>query len=214
MTPPGRRRGSTACCSSTPSAGKAGCPPRPARLSQRPVGRLSGQPGIRRLLRQPAGFPVSRRDGHPGAETRPRHCEHHRPGSVPLGRRIGVLPAPGAVACVGAGGPDPGHPAPVESGAFERRQRRQHNRRAYWSAQGRPHRGAGVIGFLQQQQLLDAMPGKPLPIWDGAPSTAAGRFVSFCRRGRAARRLQPERLPGYAPELNPDEGGWGYWKRV
>ncbi len=24
----------------------------------------------------------------------------------------------------------------------------------------------------------------------------------------AASRLQPERLPGYAPELNPDEGVW------
>ena len=30
----------------------------------------------------------------------------------------------------------------------------------------------------------------------------------------AARRIQLEQLPGYAPELNPDEGVWRYLKRV
>jgi transposase len=30
----------------------------------------------------------------------------------------------------------------------------------------------------------------------------------------AAKRLHLERLPGYAPDLNPDEGIWNYLKRV
>lgn len=30
----------------------------------------------------------------------------------------------------------------------------------------------------------------------------------------AAQRLWLEQLPGYAPELNPDEGIWNYLKRV
>jgi transposase len=30
----------------------------------------------------------------------------------------------------------------------------------------------------------------------------------------AAKRLHLERLPGYAPELNPNEGIWHYLKRV
>lgn len=33
-------------------------------------------------------------------------------------------------------------------------------------------------------------------------------------RVRAAARIHLERLPGYAPELNPDEGIWRYLKRV
>jgi transposase len=35
----------------------------------------------------------------------------------------------------------------------------------------------------------------------------------FLKRG-AANRLHLERLPGYAPEVNPDEGIWNYLKRV
>ena len=30
----------------------------------------------------------------------------------------------------------------------------------------------------------------------------------------AAKRLHLEQLPGYAPDLNPDEGIWNYLKRV
>ena len=44
-------------------------------------------------------------------------------------------------------------------------------------------------------------------------STVAGRSRSTWARG-AARRLRLEQLPGYAPELNPDEGIWRYLKRV
>lgn len=61
---------------------------RQLRLSQRPAGRLSGQFGAVQLLRRPAGSPVSRRDEHAGAATRPRHRQHHRPGSLPQRRAV------------------------------------------------------------------------------------------------------------------------------
>ena len=38
-------------------------------------------------------------------------------------------------------------------------------------------------------------------------------FKDFLAAG-AAPRLWLEQLPGYAPELNPDEGIWNYLKRV
>ena len=52
--------------------------------------------------------------------------------------------------------------------------------------------------------------------WRADPSRPArqGQPVKdFLRRG-AAKRLHLEQLPGYAPELNPDEGIWNYLKRV
>ncbi len=39
------------------------------------------------------------------------------------------------------------------------------------------------------------------------------RPKDFLKRG-AAKRLHLEQLPGYAPDLNPDEGIWNYLKRV
>ena len=44
------------------------------------------------------------------------------------------------------------------------------------------------------------------------PSTAAKPSKTSSRRG-AATRLHLERLPAYAPELNPDEGVWNLLKR-
>jgi hypothetical protein len=43
-----------------------------------------------------------------------------------------------------------------------------------------------------------------------APGTGREGF----RGNGAAKRLQPDRLPAYAPELNPDEGIRNYLKRV
>ena len=40
------------------------------------------------------------------------------------------------------------------------------------------------------------------------------RVAAFLSARRAAKRLHLERLPGYAPELNPDEGIWNYLNRV
>jgi transposase len=69
----------------------------------------------------------------------------------------------------------------------------------------------GAIGFLRV--LLRTVRGKLLVIWNGAPIHRGQAIKDFLRRG-AARRLQLEQLPGYAPDLNPDEGIWNYLKRV
>jgi len=42
--------------------------------------------------------------------------------------------------------------------------------------------------------------------------TVAKKLSSFSRREH--KRLHLERLPAYAPELNPDEGIWNYLKGV
>lgn len=68
-----------------------------------------------------------------------------------------------------------------------------------------------VVGFLRV--LLRKIRGKVLVIWDGSPIHQGPAVKAFLRRG-AAKRLHLERLPGYAPDLNPDEGIWNYLKRV
>lgn len=68
-----------------------------------------------------------------------------------------------------------------------------------------------VVAFLRV--LLPKIPGKVLLIWDGSPIHRAQPIKDFLKRG-AARRLWLEQLPGYAPDLNPDEGIWNYLKRV
>jgi len=47
----------------------------------------------------------------------------------------------------------------------------------------------------------------------GPQSITPRRSKTFCARG-AAKRLHLERLPGYAPELNPQEGVWNLLKDV
>ena len=75
----------------------------------------------------------------------------------------------------------------------------------------RPLRGPDVVRFLQH--LLRHIPGKLLVIWDGAPIHRAKVVKDFLAQGGAA-RIWLERLPAYAPELNPDEGIWNMLKRV
>jgi transposase len=70
---------------------------------------------------------------------------------------------------------------------------------------------AAVVGFLRV--LLRKLRGKILIIWDGSPIHKGQPLKDFLTRG-AAKRLHLERLPGYAPDLNPDEGIWNYLKRV
>ena len=81
----------------------------------------------------------------------------------------------------------------------------------YLAAQDCSYKGPDVIRFLEQ--LLREIPGKLLVIWDGAPIHRSRAVKEWLSQG-AARRLQLEQLPGYAPELNPDEGVWRYLKRV
>ncbi len=72
-------------------------------------------------------------------------------------------------------------------------------------------RGPEVVAFLRH--LLRHLPGPLLVIWDGAPIHRAPPVKDFLAQGSAA-RLQLEQLPGYAPDLNPDEGIWHYLKHV
>lgn len=71
--------------------------------------------------------------------------------------------------------------------------------------------GHGIVRFLKH--LLRRVPGKLLVIWDGLPAHRGEAVRSFLAQGAAARR-QLERLPGYAPELNPVDGLWHYLKNV
>lgn len=73
--------------------------------------------------------------------------------------------------------------------------------------------GPDVARFLRHLLLLRHSAGKLLVIWDGSPIHRAQPVKESLAHG-AATRLQLERLPGYAPDLNPDEGIWRYLKRV
>jgi transposase len=68
-----------------------------------------------------------------------------------------------------------------------------------------------VVAFLRH--VLRHVPGKVLVVWDGAPIHRCHQVKQFLAEG-AATRLKLLRLPGYAPELNPDEGVWQWLKRV
>jgi transposase len=83
--------------------------------------------------------------------------------------------------------------------------------RLFLQVQEGAYDSAGVVGFLRV--LLRKVPGKLLVIWDGSPIHKGQPIKDFLKRG-AAKRLHLERLPGYAPDLNPDEGIWDYLKRV
>lgn len=81
----------------------------------------------------------------------------------------------------------------------------------YMMVQDTAFDGHGIVRFLRH--LLRHIPGKLLVIWDGLPAHH-GQVVKDCLAQGAARRLHLERLPGYAPDLNPDEGVWCYLKAV
>lgn len=72
-------------------------------------------------------------------------------------------------------------------------------------------RGAAIVACLRQ--LLRQVRGKLLVSWDGAPIHRCQPVKDFLAAG-AARRLHWEQLPGDAPQLNADEGGWNLLKRV
>ena len=82
--------------------------------------------------------------------------------------------------------------------------------RLFTQVQEQAYRGPAVVAFLRQ--LLRQIRGKVLVIWDGAPIHRCQPIKDVLVAG-AARRLQLEQLPGYAPELNPAEGVWNLLKR-
>lgn len=81
----------------------------------------------------------------------------------------------------------------------------------YMMVQDTAFDGPAMVRFLRH--LLRHIPGKILLIWDGLSAHHGQAVKSFLAQG-AAQRLHLERLPGYAPDLNPDEGVWQYLKSV
>jgi len=65
-----------------------------------------------------------------------------------------------------------------------------------------------VVGFLQH--LQQHIPGRMLVIWDGLPAHRSAVVADYLASTKG--RIWVERLPGYAPELNPIEYLWGYAK--
>lgn len=71
--------------------------------------------------------------------------------------------------------------------------------------------GTEVVGFLRH--LLRHLAGPLYVLWDGASIHRSAVMKAFLAT-EAARRLHVERLPAYAPELNPIEGIWSHLKRI
>ena len=83
--------------------------------------------------------------------------------------------------------------------------------RIFMQMQDHSYKGPDVVRFLQL--LLREIEGKILVIWDGASIHKSKVIKEFLKKG-GAKRIQIERLPAYAPELNPQEGVWNLLKRV
>jgi transposase len=81
----------------------------------------------------------------------------------------------------------------------------------YFQSQDRALDSSDVVAFLEH--LLREVPGRLVIIWDGAPIHRSHIIKEFLANG-AALRLHLERLPAYAPELNPGEGLWQQLKGV
>lgn len=71
-------------------------------------------------------------------------------------------------------------------------------------------KSAEVIAFLQA--LHRQLPGKILLLWDGAPIHRSRAVADFL--ATQTDWLHVARLPAYAPELNPVEYLWAYWKKT
>lgn len=71
--------------------------------------------------------------------------------------------------------------------------------------------GLDSVHFLKH--LLSQTDRKLLVIWDGSPIHRSVEVRTFLANG-AAKQIHLERLPAYAPDLNPDEGTWQHLKRV
>jgi transposase len=75
----------------------------------------------------------------------------------------------------------------------------------YFHSQDHALTSDDVVACLDH--LRREVPGRMVIIWDGSPIHRSRTIQQFLSHG-AAPRLHLERLPAYAPELNPDEGVW------
>ena len=83
--------------------------------------------------------------------------------------------------------------------------------KVYFHSQASALNSADVVAFLEH--LLREVPGRMVLIWDGAPSHRRQVMQEFLANG-TAQRMHVERLPAYAPDLNPGEGLWQQRKGV
>jgi transposase len=81
----------------------------------------------------------------------------------------------------------------------------------YFDLQKDAYTGEDIVRFLKS--LRQKSGKRMLIIWDGA-SIHTGQAVKAYLKAGAARYYHLERLPGYASELNPDEGVWNHLKRL
>jgi transposase len=82
--------------------------------------------------------------------------------------------------------------------------------RIFMQMQERAYCAEDVVRFLRL--LLRKVSGKLLVIWDGSPIHRAEVIKQFLAT-KEGKRVYLERLPGYAPELNPQEHVWNLLKR-
>ena len=83
--------------------------------------------------------------------------------------------------------------------------------RLFMMIQEEAFNGTTIVRFLKH--LLRHIRGQLLVIWDGLPAHRGQAVKDFLCQG-ATQRIHLEQLPGYAPDLNPDEGIWCYLKQV
>lgn len=77
----------------------------------------------------------------------------------------------------------------------------------------RPEALTGVESVLFLNHLHGQVCRKLLVIWDGSPIHRGDCVKDFLLNG-GSKFVHLERLPAYAPDLNPDEGTWHYLKHV
>lgn len=74
-----------------------------------------------------------------------------------------------------------------------------------------PMEGTDSVHFLKH--LRWQTDSKLLVVWDGSPIHRSQAVKAYLADG-AAKYIHLEQLPGYAPDLNPDEGTWHHLKNV
>ena len=83
-----------------------------------------------------------------------------------------------------------------------------HRAGLYFATDAKEHfNGERIVVFLRD--LLRHLRGKVIVVWDGNTNHRSKAVREFLNRNK---RLWLERLPGYAPELNPVEAVWAWLK--
>ncbi len=78
--------------------------------------------------------------------------------------------------------------------------------RLYFQTRPGSYNSESLISFLEEFKR-HLRGHKAILVWDGLPSHRSRLMIDYLRRQRHWLRI--ERLPGYAPELNPLETLWG-----